>query len=109
MKNKSKDKKQTNNKSQVKKEEEEEIPDPIDYDLEDEIHSIAIEIIKLYKSGKRLKDIPLQTTKEKMFKYFQYIFSKRHRKEREILIVKHYISKFQKYAYNLSFFDRKII
>ena len=57
MKNKSKDKKQTNNKSQVKKEEEEEIPDPIDYDLEDEIHSIAIEIIKLYKSGKRLKDI----------------------------------------------------
>ena len=98
MKNKSKDKKQTNNKSQVKKEEEEEIPDPIDYDLEDEIHSIAIEIIKLYKSGKRLKDIPLQTTKEKMFKYFQYIFSKRHRKEREILIVKHYISKFQKYA-----------
>ncbi len=33
-----------------------------------------------------------------MFKYFQYIFSKRNRKEREILIVKHYISKFPKYS-----------
>ena len=97
-KSKSKDKKKPNIKSQIKTEEEEEIPDPIDYDLEDEIHSIAIDIIKLHKSGKLLKDIPLQTTKEKMFKYFQYIFSKRNRKEREILIVKHYISKFQKYS-----------
>ena len=99
-KSKSKDKKKSNRKSQpkIKTEEEEEIPDPIDYDLEDEIHSIAIEIIKLHKSGKILKDIPLQTTKEKMFKYFQYIFSKRNRKEREILIVKHYISKFPKYS-----------
>ena len=52
MKNKSKDKKQTNNKSQVKKEEEEEIPDPIDYDLEDEIHSIAIEIINFINQVK---------------------------------------------------------
>ena len=97
-KSKSKDKKKPNIKSQIKTEEEEEIPDPIDYDLEDEIHSIAIDIIKLHKSGKLLKDIPLQTTKEKMFKYFQYIFSKRNRKEREILIVKHYISKFPKYS-----------
>ena len=78
--------------------ETEEEPDPQDPKLDDEIHAITIEIIKLHKKGLSLKDIPLQETKDKLFQYFKYIFSKRNRKSNEILLVKHYLSKFPKYA-----------
>ncbi len=56
--------------------------------LDDEIHAITIEIIKLHKKRLSLKYIPLQETKDKLFQYFKYIFSKRNRKSNEILYSK---------------------
>ena len=72
--------------------------DPEDPILDKEINNISLEIEKLINKGYLLKEIPLQTTKEKMFEYFHYIFSKRNRNKNEILIVKQYLSKFQKYS-----------
>ena len=72
--------------------------DPEDPILDTEINNLSKEIEKLLNKGYLLKEIPLQTTKEKMFEYFHYIFSKRIRNKNEILIVKQYLSTFQKYS-----------
>ena len=72
--------------------------DPEDPILDTEINNLSKEIEKLLNKGYLLKEIPLQTTKEKMFQYFHYIFSKKTRNPNEILIVKQYLSTFQKYS-----------
>ena len=72
--------------------------DPKDPILDKEIKILALGIIELLNKNYLLKEIPLQTSKEKMLKYFNYIFSKKNRNKNEILLIKQYLSKFQKYS-----------
>ncbi len=72
--------------------------DPKDPILDKEIKILALGIIELLNKNYLLKEIPLQTSKEKMLKYFNYIFSKKNRNKNEILIIKQYLSTFQKYS-----------
>ena len=56
--------------------------DPEDPILDTEINNLSKEIEKLLNKGYLLKEIPLQTTKEKMLQYFHYIFSKKNKKSK---------------------------
>ena len=70
--------------------------DPKDPILDKEIKILALGIIELLNKNYLLKEIPLQTSKEKMLKYFNYIFSKKNRNKNETPTIKQHSLIFQK-------------